>query len=358
MFGMNRTSLAASAATLALLVAGCSGGSSGLSTVRAVPFDNRIAAGTPVDSTLFVTNFHDVTLYDTLSGASEGSVSKGIIFPVGIAFDSSGNLFIGDTAGGIKDKGKITEYSPTSNTPIRTIRSGIDDPFYLATDAAGDVYCANQFGNTVTVYAPGATKPTRALSNGVNVPIFVLVDASNNVYVANTSVTGGTGSVTEYASGGNAPTRTITNGVNVPFSLALDSKGNLFVGNYFGHDVTEYAPGATTPIHTVGKGLVPQSIAVDGKNNLYIAAYGKKGVTEYSPAGKLMRTITAGINFPHSVAISPGGQLVVANYGHNQEYGSVTIYGPTGTNVLHTITDGIASPLNVAFAIPQVSIGP
>ncbi len=82
--------------------------------MRAVPFDNRIAAGTPVDSTVFVTNFHNVTLYDTLSGVSKGSVTTGIIFPVGIAFDRSGNLFIGDTAGGIKDKGKITEYSPTA----------------------------------------------------------------------------------------------------------------------------------------------------------------------------------------------------------------------------------------------------
>ena len=103
---------------------------------------------------------------------------------------------------------------------------------------------------------------------------------------------------------------------------------------------------------------MPQFIAVDPKNNLYVAAYGKRGVTEYSPSGKLLRTIKAGIDFPHSIAIAPGGQIAVANYGHNAEYGSVTTYGPTGTNVLTKITDGIASPLNLAFTIPQVSIGP
>ena len=144
----------------------------------------------------------------------------------------------------------------------------------------------------------------------------------------------------------------------MPFSLALDSKDNLYVASYFGRTVTEYAPGGTTPSRTVEKGSVPQSIAVDAKNNLYVAAYGKKGVTEYSPSGKLLRTIKAGIDFPHSIAISPGGQIAVANYGHNNEFGSVTIYGPTGTNVLNKITDGIASPLNLAFTIPQVSIGP
>jgi sugar lactone lactonase YvrE len=355
MFDMNRTFSFAGAVALALLVAGCSAGSNGLSTVRAIPSESRIAAGKSVDSIFFVTNYHDVGLYDTLSGVSQGSITTGIIFPVSIAFDPSGNLFIGNTAGGIKDAGTITEYSPTSSTPIRTIKKGVDDPFYLATDAAGNVYSANQFGNTITVYAPGATKPTHTIGTGVQVPIFVLVDASNNVYVANTS---GTGSVTEYASGSTTPSRTITTGVNLPFSLALDSKGNLFVGNYMGRSVTEYAPGGTTPIHTIEKGKVPTSIAIDAKNNLYVAAYGKAGVTEYSPAGKLLRTIKDGINYPHSIAISPGGQLVVANYGTGSESGSVSTYGPTGTKVLHEITDGIESPLNLAFALPQVSINP
>jgi large repetitive protein len=358
MFDMNRMFSYASAVALALLVAGCSAGSTGPSTVQSLPLVRGIAAGKSVDSTLFVTNYHNVTLYDTISGVSEGSVTTGIVFPVAIAFDPSGNLFIGNTAGGIKDAGTITEYSPTSNTPIRTIKKGVNDPFYLATDAAGNVYSANQFGNTITIYAPGATKPTHTISTGVSVPVFVVVDASNNVYVANTSVTSGTGSVTEYAAGSGTPSRTITTGINMPFSLALDSKGNLFVANYFGRSVTEYAPGGTTPIHTIEKGRVPQSIAIDKKNNLYVAAYGKKGVTEYSPSGTLLRTIKAGINYPHAIAISPGGQVVVANYGHNNEYGSVTTYGPTGTNVLHKITDGIASPPNLAFALPQVSIGP
>ena len=70
----------------------------------------------------------------------------------------------------------MPERSPSihrrATSPIRTIKNGVNDPFYLATDAAGNVYCANQFGNTVTVYAPGATKPARTISNGVNVPVF------------------------------------------------------------------------------------------------------------------------------------------------------------------------------------------
>ena len=90
---------------------------------------------------------------------------------------------------------------------------------------------------------------------------------------------------------------------------------------------------------------------------MYVAAYGKEGVFEYSPSGKLKRTLKEGINYPHSVGISPGGQVVVTNYGTGNEYGSVTTYGPTGTKMLHQITEGVASPLNMAFALPVVSIG-
>jgi sugar lactone lactonase YvrE len=348
---MKQTFFASSAIALALLVAGCSAGSSSLSAVRGIPAIRHAAAGTPVDSILFVANYHDVSFYDTISGVSEGSLTTGIIFPVGMAFDASGNLFVGNTAGGINDAGTITEFASNSSVPIRTIKKGVNDPFYLATDAAGNVYSANQFGNTITVYAPGATKPTRTISDGVQVPIFVLVDAQNNVYVANSA------SVTVYASGSDAPSRTITKGVKIPFSLALDSKGNLFVANYLGHSVTEYAPGGTTPIRTLDKGTTPTSIAIDSKNDLYVAGYGKRGVNEYSPSGKLMRTLKDGINYPHSVGIAPGGQVVVTNYGTGNEYGSITTYGPTGTKKLHEITDGVASPLNMAFTVPHISIG-
>lgn len=111
MFRMNRTFFAWSAMALALLATGCSAGSPGLSTVQALPLENRAPAKkTPVDSILFVTNYHDVTLYDTLSGASQGSITKGILFPVSIAFDASGNLFIGNTAGGKK----MPERSPST----------------------------------------------------------------------------------------------------------------------------------------------------------------------------------------------------------------------------------------------------
>jgi hypothetical protein len=339
---------------LALLAAGCSNGS-GITTTRSAPELPASAAAKPTTSTFYVAGFHDVTFYDTVTGALKGEIYHGIQFPVGLAFGPGGSLFVGDTAGGNHDHGMITEYAPGSTKRMRTIKAHVDDPFSLAVDSTDTVYSANQFNSTVTVYGPAASTPTLTISDGISVPIVVLLDPAGNLYVANSG--GTTGSVTEYAHGATSPSRTITTGVNFPFGLALDKNGDVFVANYLGKSVTEYAPGGTTPVRTFNQGTVAVAIAVDGQN-LYVAGYGrKKGVTEFDIAtGKLVRTITDGINYPHAIGVAPGHQLVVANYGHGHEAGSVTIYGPAGTAMLQQVKDGIFSPLAVVFA-PIVSIG-
>jgi hypothetical protein len=339
---------------LALLAAGCSNGS-GVATIRSVPELPVSASAKASTSTFYIAGFHNVTLYDTVSGSLKGTIFHGIQFPVSLAFGPSGDLYVGNSAGGNHDQGTITEYAPDHTKVIRKIAAGIDDPFSLATDSVENVYSANQFDSTVTVYAPGSTKPVRTISDGVSIPIVVVLDRAGNLYVANTS---DTGSVTEYAPEASSPSRTITSGIDFPYSLALDTKGNLYVANFTGKSVTEYAPGGVTPSRTFGAGHVAVAVAIDAKNDLYVAGYGKKGITEFDTAnGKVIRTITEGINYPHAIGIAPGGQLVVANYGHGQQPGSVSIYGPTGTAMLQNITDGIFSPLTVAFA-PVITIYP
>jgi sugar lactone lactonase YvrE len=348
---MHQTTLRASAALLALALGACSSAASGLPA--ASPANRPGPAKAAPTTTLIVTNFTGVTAYDSASGARQALALEGVVFPVPVAFDLSGNLFVGNTSGR-HGKGSISEYAPGSSAPSRTIEAGVDDPFWLAVDSAGTLYCANQFASTVTIYPPGATKPSLTISNGVSVPVAVAVDAANDVFVANTS---GSGSVTEYAPGGTAPIRTIAAGVNLPLSIALDEKGDLFVGNYAGHGVTEYPPGATSPSRTLDRGKTPVALALDSKSDLYVAAYGKQGVGEYDPSGKLLRTVTAGINYPHSIVVAPGNELVVANYGKGHEAGSVTTYAAASTKVERTITDGIVSPLDMALA-PVLSIHP
>jgi hypothetical protein len=48
----------------------------------------------------------------------------------------------------------------------------------------------------------------------------------------------------------------ITNGISHPIGESMDQRGNLYVANLGGaNDVTEYAPGGTSPLFTYSAGL-------------------------------------------------------------------------------------------------------
>ncbi len=346
------------APALALLVAGCSTGGGALPGAAQAGAEAPARASHGAGTAFYVADFTSVTSYDSPSGSPLQSITKSVQFPDALAFDTHTNLYVADGAGGVHDGGMISEFAPGSLSLVRTIKAGIKGPFSLATDSADNLYCANQFANSVTVYDSNG-KLSRTIRTGVAVPVVVLVDPLyNDVYVANTSTSGGKGTVTEYASGSGTPSRTIVAGVDTPLSLALDRLGNLYVGNYVGHTVTEYAVGSVSPALTISVGTAPTALAVDAKNNLYVADYARRGVVEYAAGtSTVLRKIVAGIDFPRSLAIDPAGNLIVANYGTNSKPGSVTIYGPAGTSPLRKITSGIVSPLALAIP-PQLSIGP
>ena len=112
----------------------------------------------------------------------------GLNDPVGIALDSSGNIYvsnIGSSTGGVDS---ITEYTAGSNgnmAPIATIsgaETGLSQPYGVAVDQFGNIYAANSAANTVTEYAAGSNgdaPPIVTLSGAFSVPRGIAVAASN-----------------------------------------------------------------------------------------------------------------------------------------------------------------------------------
>ena len=60
----------------------------------------------------------------------------------------------------------------------------MSDPVALAFDSSGNLYVANQDGNTVSKFAPGSTTASATLT-GLNRPDALAFDSSGNLYVAN-----------------------------------------------------------------------------------------------------------------------------------------------------------------------------
>ena len=220
----------------------------------------------------------------TLGGGSIGDDLSGISMPGAIAVDSRGRIFVVNETAGYNLQGDITVYPAGSYGNIRPIatiggtrtgdNTGLNDPVGLAFDSAGDLYVLNSSGGpdgngSITVYPPtanGNVAPKATIVNSVKdkrtkfeSPAGMALDVAGNIYVTNDgSANGGSGSdsITIYAAGKSgdvAPMKIISGphtGLNLPHGIAIDSAGKIYVAND-GSDnkgvdsVTVYAPGSS-----------------------------------------------------------------------------------------------------------------
>jgi hypothetical protein len=103
-----------------------------------------------------------------------------------MAVDTSGNIFLIEGS-------SVMEYATSSATPVRTLTGtgdGIDHPEGLAVDSAGNLYVGNSGGMLgVSVYPPSTsvTTPSYSLGTPSNDPGFVAFDSAGNLYVTNTA---------------------------------------------------------------------------------------------------------------------------------------------------------------------------
>ncbi|HEY5311060.1 MAG TPA: hypothetical protein VIK18_01030, partial [Pirellulales bacterium] len=171
----------------------------------------------------------------------------GISYPIALAFDSSGNLYVANYG-----NNTVEEFAPGSTTASATYSAGVSGPEALVFDSSGNLYVANANNNTVQEFAPGSTTASATYSAGMNHPIALAFDSSGNLYVANT----GNVTVEEFGPGSTTPSATFSAGISYPIALAFDSSGNLYVVNDGNATVGEFSPASTTP---TAAGVVIQS---------------------------------------------------------------------------------------------------
>jgi len=159
--------------------------------------------------------------------------STGINSAQGIAIDSSGDVYVGNS-------GSITKYSSTGTYLGVFATSGVGSSVAdIAFGPNGDLYSVNQYQDTVSVYAPDGTY-LRSMSTGVD-PFGLLVDASGNLYVANAD----SASIQEFNSAGTQINSFSTGVDTTPCGLVFDPAGNLLVANAPYGNVLEYTTGGT-----------------------------------------------------------------------------------------------------------------
>jgi hypothetical protein len=161
--------------------------------------------------------------YDLATGADLGlfaDASAGLAYPIGLATDSSGNLYVANNGGHA-----ILKFTPAGVGSVFASTPGLS-PNGLTFDNAGNLYASY----------PGSSIIEKFSSTGADLGVFASAD----------------------------------NGLSFPNGLASDGAGNIYVANLLGRNILKFSPGG------VGVGDVrdpsnhmPYAVAVDSNGTIY-----------------------------------------------------------------------------------------
>jgi sugar lactone lactonase YvrE len=210
--------------------------------------------------------------------------------PNGVALDASGNLYVADTGNNairkVTSGGVVTLFAGTPPNAGSADGTGIGVTFYqpigVAVDSSGNVYVTDSGNHTVRKITSGGTVSTiagRAAAPGssdgtgpqalFHSPRGIAVDSGGNLFVADSEnstvrkitpagvVTTIGGSPGDFASAqGTGPTALF----DIPVGIAIDGSGNLYVSNELGYTINKGAA-ATAAVPVFAQQPVAQTIA-------------------------------------------------------------------------------------------------
>jgi hypothetical protein len=268
-------------------------------------------------SELFVKLASSSTIYSV--GGTLGSLNA----PMGLVFDSSGNLYVLDAysgaiykylgANGSIQVQSVVGYSVTLSGPslLAPVQGNECTGGDMATDGNGNLYYTTLSGNTVEeieavngVIPPSPT--TRSLGSGFELPAGIAVDSSNDVYVANA----GNNTVEEMlAVNGSIPSsptiRTLGSGFNLPAAVSVDRRGNVYVSDFSNNALKAIlAVNGSIPsspaIEILGSFSQTEAVTLDGSGDIFVGYDGSTGgtVNELTPAGANLGQVNVGVAAP------------------------------------------------------------
>ena len=187
----------------------------------------------------FGTNINEFTPTGSQSTFASG------VFPFGLAFDPSGNLFEADA------NGVINKFTPAGVES--TFATGLSNVQGIACDGSGDVFLADG-ESTVYEYSPSGVRSTFA--TGLDAPVGLAFDPSGNLFVSATN----SGTIYKYTASGVQST--FATGLPQPWGLACDADGDVYDAEIISRAVYEFSPSGT--MSTFATGLIqPEFMSFD-----------------------------------------------------------------------------------------------
>jgi streptogramin lyase len=241
-------------------------------------------------------------------------VASGLNEPFGVAVDGAGNVYIADTANSAIKKWNVAGNSVTT---LADSSSGLFEPVGVAVDAAGDVYIADMGNSTVKKWNVANSNLTTLVSSGLYEPHGVAVDAAGNVYIADTY----NSAVKKWnvASSNVTTLADSSSGLLGPGGVAVDAAGNVYIADTYNLAVKKWNVANSNLTTLVSSGLnYPFGVAVDGAGNVYIAdTYNNAFEVWNAASGTVSTLVSSGLSYPEGVAVDGAGDVYIADTVNN-----------------------------------------
>jgi sugar lactone lactonase YvrE len=227
-------------------------------------------------------------------------IHDGLSSPVGMAYDTNGNLYIANWSAGT-----VLRFAPDGKRSV--FAEGLPGPSGLAISATGDIYVASYSEDLVWRFTSAGDQSV--FVRGLATPAGLSFDARGRLLIANRR----TNQI--LAAHADGKIDVVAEGLQTPVGAVELPNGDLLVSNIAGGiSLVSGSPRARTinsELGSPGPGIVRA-----GTDSAYVVDYGGTTVSRVYRSGR--RTVIAdGLSSPVGLALAPDGSLTVATWGAN-----------------------------------------
>jgi hypothetical protein len=264
------------------------------------------------------------------NGRESGIASSNIHSPLGVAVDGSGNLYIAQSDGVLKET-----LSPDGSGYTETLVAAMPGMKHvaIAVDGIGNVYLGVSGAVLKETLSDDGYRQSTVASD-IQQPDWIAVDGKGNVYIADNA---DSRVLRETPDGGRYVSSVVfppAEGSNLLDGLAVDASGNVYFVN--SGSVWKATPSAAGyRLNIALPGSYGRGLAVDGAGDLYLTVGNTQVLQETLLDGKYTQSTVATAHVPVAagLAVDDRGNLYVSDLEGNRVLKEYASSAPVGSAV-------------------------